>query len=502
MPTDGPQVWAGYRELDAVLAREPGGHATSPAWMAFLERWLLGGKVRAVVRKGRQGGGSEVLGHRLPVAIALFGDYVVPPGQRSRVLFVSQRQLEANDKLLGVQHVLDALRVRHTRSGDEVALVNKPVVFQSFPCVEAAMRGPSGIYALEDELPVWRNADGVNPAHRIDAAILPIGATQPNFRLGSIGSPIGTKDFHAELFARGETSHQCIAEGPSWFWNPAITEERTHELQPDEVAWRREFAAIPQGALQAAFDPDAVHEAFLPRDVASFEGTPLVCLDPAGRGSDTFAICAAGWCAQPVNPNAGFDVEPVMYADGTMSRAIIVHRDRPRRPVEAPPPLFTAWGFQSIPAEFRAGMSIEKIADSIVHLAREVGAPLAVTDQTEAFSICSLLDRRGLKSEVFNNGGQNAAKCVSRLRMLLNMRRVFIEGDDYVRSQFLEYEERVTASGIDYDQGRDARNAHFDDVAAVMVGVRGDIEGLMRGSPARRGPSLVIDRPDGTRIEI
>ncbi|HEY6461675.1 MAG TPA: hypothetical protein VIY73_16015 [Polyangiaceae bacterium] len=484
MPSDGPKVWAGYRELDALLAREPVGHATSPAWMAYLERWLLGGRVRAVLRKGRQGGGSEVFGHRLPVAIAIFGDHVIPPGTRARILFVSQRQAEANDKLRGVEHVLNVLRVRHARSGDEVALLDRPIVFQSYPCSESAVRGPTCLYALEDELAVWRNADGVNPAHRIDAAILPSGATQPNFRIAAVSSPIGFEDFHAELFARGETANQCVAEGPSWHWNPVITEQRTHELQPDEVAWRREFAAIPQGALQAAFDPDAVNAACEPRTLESIDGTPVVALDPAGRGSDDFAICAVGWCFQQQDPDAGYVKEPVLYADGTPSSAFIVHRDRPRAPVEPLPTLLTAWDFRSIPAAFRHGMTVESIVGGIVALGRDVGASRAVTDQSEAFSLGSLLQSRGLPVEVYNNGGANGARCVSRLRGLLNARRVYIDGGERVRRQLLAFEEKVGANGISYQQSRDPHGGHYDDLSAILLGVRADLEGTLRFGPA------------------
>ena len=498
MPSDGAQVWAGYRELDAVLAREPGGHATSPAWMEFLERWLLGGKVRAVVRKGRQGGGSEVLGHRLPVAVVLFGRYVTPPGTRMRVVFASQRQLEAADKLHGVEHVLKALHVPHSRSGDTIELRDRPVVFQSFPCSESAVRGPSAVYALEDELAIWRDGGGVNPAHRVDAAILPSGVTQENFRIASISSPIGSEDFHAVLFERGETAHQCVGWGPSWYWNPSISEARTHELQPDEIAWRREFAALPQGALSAAFDPDAVRFAFEPRVRDTIVGSPVVALDPAGRGQDTYAICGVGWAMPMVDPDAGYEQEPLYHPDGSLSSAVLIHRDR-RVHVEPPKPLLCAWNFRSIDAAFRRHLEIDEIADTIAELAREIGAPRAVTDQSEAFSLVSLLGRRGLPTSVYSFGGKNGARVISRFRQLLNARAVFIEAGASVMQQFLQFEERVTANGISFQQrGRDASGGHLDDVSAVLVGVRADLEGHLSESPAGGRRGLVAHHADGS----
>jgi hypothetical protein len=487
MPSDGRAILAAYMAVDAVASREPGGHATSPPWLAFLERWLLSGRVRAVVRKGRQAGGSEVFGHRLPVTIALFGTHAIAPGTRARVLFVSQRQKEADDKLFGVAHLLDLLHQRYSRSGDTIELADRPIVFQSFPCSEMAVRGPTCVYALEDELAIWRNADGANPAHRIDQAILPSGVTQENFRIAAVSSPIGTEDFHAELFKRGETASQCIAEGPSWYWNPAITLARTHELQPDEVAWRREFAAMPQGSLSSAWDPEAIEYAFEPRTRASSVGSPVVALDPAGSGQDSYAICGIAWTLPLIDPDDRFAAEPVLDAAGRPTGAVIVHRDRPLANYTTPVAVFTAWNFQTIASGFRQHLSIDEIADRIAALARSIGAPRAVTDRSEAFSLVSLLERRRLKAEVYSFGGLNGVRVVSRFRQLLNVRSVYIEAGEAVKQQFLAFEERIGQNGITYHQGRDASGGHFDDVSAVLVGVQADLAGHLMGGPERSG---------------
>jgi hypothetical protein len=85
-------------------------------------------------------------------------------------------------------------------------------------------------------------------------------ATQPFAFEVCSSSPWGTDDYHAELFDQGDTDHQLTSFAPTWIANPTITEERTHELEPDEKIWSREYAAIPGATVSQALDrEDATH---------------------------------------------------------------------------------------------------------------------------------------------------------------------------------------------------------------------------------------------------
>jgi hypothetical protein len=138
--------------------------------------------------------------------------------------------------------------------GDAIEVPRRPVIVQSFPSSSAIARGPSSWMWWEDEMPVWTDDTGANPARERDGAIVPTGAMHDNFRIYSVGSPLGDDDYHAKLVDLGDTPQQRVFSGPSWHWNPTLTEERCRDLQPDPVLFAREFAAEPQAGSRVALD--------------------------------------------------------------------------------------------------------------------------------------------------------------------------------------------------------------------------------------------------------
>ena len=113
-------------------------------------------------------------------------------------------------------------------------------------------------------MPARRDGDGANPAAERDAAIVPAGAMHPNFRIYSVGTPLGFLDHHAKLVAMGSTPSQRVYSGPTWHWNPTLTEARCRELQPIERLFLREFAAIPQGTETSVFSIEDIDRAMQP----------------------------------------------------------------------------------------------------------------------------------------------------------------------------------------------------------------------------------------------
>ena len=492
MASDGATILRGYKHVDKLLAAEPGGHATSPAWMAFLERWLLSGKTRAVASKGRQGGASEVMGGRLAVAIALFGEHRAPPGTRLRILFISTRQKEADEKLYATAHVLGVLGEPHKRTGDSIELLAKPIVFQSYPCREDAVRGGTCIYVLEDEMASWRSDEtSANPAHRIDAAILPSGITQPNFRIASVSSPMGAEDFHAQLFDRGETENQCVAHGPSWYWNPAISEAATRAIQPDERAWKREFAAIRQGSSLSAFDPEAIATAF---EVPALDtlGMPVIPMDAAGRGSDSFVWAIGGWARAKATLADRFLVLDVPGEPDLVELVRDANGAPARNPAwTAPLPFLYVTRFKCLDGSYRSGITAGDIAKLIAQDAQSVGARLVVCDNYESFGFESLLAQFGLRLNAYAWGGQSKPRAVERLRRMLNDKAIKFARCEPLRRELLAFEERIGANGITYGAGKDPTGGHFDHLSAVLTLVMADAAGDLYASPTRRSSNII-----------
>lgn len=218
---------------------------TSPWWRRQLERFFRSGRRQFVLRVGRRGGKSSTL-CRVAVAWALFGEYKVPPGDIGIVAFVSVSRDESSQRLRTIEAILGVLQVRYRRSGDAIELDDKNTGFKTFTASVAGVSGPTCLMVLGDELAKWKDADtGSNPAREVIASLKPTVATQPNAPLFWSSSAFGKDDFHATMFDRGDAPDQLVAHAATWEANPSVSEQSTHDLEPDLATWSREYAAIP-----------------------------------------------------------------------------------------------------------------------------------------------------------------------------------------------------------------------------------------------------------------
>jgi hypothetical protein len=251
-----------FDELDRGLVGA-GFPPTSPWWRRQIERFFRSGRRQFVLRVGRRGGKSSTL-CRVAVAWALFGAFKVPPGDIGIVAFVSVSRDESGQRLRTIEAILGVLEVRYRRSGDTIELEDRNVGFKTFTASVAGVSGPTCIMVLGDELAKWKDADsGTNPAREVIASLKPTVATQPNAPLFWSSSAFSKEDFHAQLFDRGDTADQVVAHAATWEANPSVTEQATHDLEPDHATWQREYAAIPSdsttenwfgAAIEAAID--------------------------------------------------------------------------------------------------------------------------------------------------------------------------------------------------------------------------------------------------------
>jgi hypothetical protein len=235
--------------------------ATSPWWRNQLERFFRSGRRQFVLRVGRRGGKSSTL-CRVAVAWALFGAFAVPPGDIGIVAFVSVSRDESAQRLRTIEAVLKVLQVKYRRSGDAIELEDRNVGFKTFTASVAGVSGPTCIMVLGDELAKWKDADtGSNPAREVIASLKPTVATQPNAPLFWSSSAFSKDDFHAAMFDRGDTADQMVAHAATWDANPSVSEQSTHELEPDFLTWQREYAAIPSDSAIENWFGDALDRA-------------------------------------------------------------------------------------------------------------------------------------------------------------------------------------------------------------------------------------------------
>ena len=130
-----------------------------------------------------------------------------------------------------------------------------PFGIACFPCNAKAPRGPAVPVVIADEPAHWPTEDEyVNADTAVLAAVKPAMAQFPDSKLIAISSPLGETGLHYETVETnlGDDAdpHVLAVEGPTWEWNPQITEERTREIEKDEETRNREFGGKPSGSRQ------------------------------------------------------------------------------------------------------------------------------------------------------------------------------------------------------------------------------------------------------------
>jgi hypothetical protein len=481
MPSDGKALLQSYRRVDGVL-QAAGFPATSPTWMATLEEFWLSGRRRLVVRKGRQGGGSTTMA-RVAAVCGLYGKHRIAKGSRGVFAFVSIRKDEASERLENIAQVLDALGITYERTEYEIQLVGKPIVWRSLTCTTRE-RGTTMIGLVEDEVSSWINKDGsANPASEVDAALTPALITQPNARIYSISSPLGTLDFHAELYDRGDDAYQMTACGPSWYWNPSLTEADTRALQPDLRIWRREFAAIPSASASSVFTEEALRACFVPQPNLKKVSNTIMAIDPNSGKQCDYAFAIGAWCTRVWTGDwkDKYICKPIIRSpnDGLIGPA----NDRiPIQPLTRNPDFGSdkrIFALETVSAFTDKTLAASDIVERLAALDRKLSIVDVVSDQREAFANYTLFKQQGLRFTEIPWTAPLKVETVSHLARLVEERRILFPPDESLLRELLQFEERITPSGITYvGKGR------TDRTSAILTLLMADFkEGMFRGSP-------------------
>lgn len=287
-------LFAAYKGIDAELVSK-GFEPTSPWWLEQLGRAFNRHQQRRlrrwIIRAGRRGGKSSTL-CRLAVLIALFGEWSVPPGDTAVIAIVSVKTDEAAARLRTIRSILTALGLKFDERGTELELRGeRPCLFKVFPCNVDSV-GFTSVLVIGDEVARWESRDtGANPAQEVIGSLAPTMATQPSAFMVLSSSPWSVDDFHAKCFDQGDGATQMVSYAPTWVANPTISEADTHELEPDERVWSREYAAVPGATVSAALDPADVSACF-GREPTGKLGRGFLAIDASSLRGDAFAWIA------------------------------------------------------------------------------------------------------------------------------------------------------------------------------------------------------------------
>jgi hypothetical protein len=236
----------------------------SAFWLKRLEAFFKSGKIRFVARIGRRGGKSSTM-CRVAVALVLYGNFRIPPGDTGVFAFVSVDRKEAKQRLVTIRTILEALGVRHRPTAEEIHVIGMPRAFKVYTCSFRTSVGFTGIGLVCDEVSRWRDDDtGSNPATEVFRSMRPTMKTQRKYGACEflISSPWSTLDAHHDAFEKGDNKLQMVVHAPTWVANPTVTEKECREEEDDEEAFQREYAAIPmRSGVQAFFDAISIDAA-------------------------------------------------------------------------------------------------------------------------------------------------------------------------------------------------------------------------------------------------
>jgi hypothetical protein len=194
---------------------------------------------------------------RVGVGETAFGEHVNSPGDVAQFAIISAERGQARDRIVMIKKICDTLiaaqEIENCKGFAEHVEFSE--VGRAIKCFTASLSGVvgfSGIGAILDEVCRW-NDEGVNPAREVIESIMPTFATQPNAKLWMISSPWSTLDEHARRYDLGDSDERRVFHAETWIANPTLSEERTHQLEPDQQAWEREYAAKPMASDDSKF---------------------------------------------------------------------------------------------------------------------------------------------------------------------------------------------------------------------------------------------------------
>lgn len=436
-------------------------HRLTPWWKARLTQFFRS-RARLFVGRVGRGGIKSTTAVKVALAIVLFGEFEIPPGERHYFAFVSVGRDEAAQRLRLLEAYLRALGIKFTRAADTIDLVGMPRGFKVLTC---SVEGTSGFRCIgfaADEAAKWSNADGsANPAKEVIASLRAMTVTHPNALEFIISSPLSTVDYHYELVERGSNEHQIVAIAPTWVANPSITEDQTHALEPDARIWAREYRAIPQASSGSAFDYTAIERAMRLRSAPTRRGTPHLILDPSSGKKDTLAWGVCRW-------NRAHDARVYLAFDL----------------------------IDGIEGRFFEQVDANAVADRLATVARQHGAEVVHSDQRESFSLRGAINSRDLEfvEHPWTNAGKIAA--VEKLRAWFRDDVIALPAHEKLRRELATFEEKFTPTGaLTYG----ARGSGHDDYVALLItAAMADIEGFL-DAPSGGGGFVPMGVPSRTR---
>lgn len=327
---------------DTVLEKTLVGKGFHPAgkwWTATLGKIFSHRPRLVVVRAGRRAGKS-VHSSRGALHDTITRDWRIDPGDIGIIAIVSARRWQAEDRVKTLRKYVEALGYEIVKPDnnarfDFVIPGKGTFSVRALSATGGDVVSGTFVAVICDEVARWIDDRGFNPATEVIASIKPSLASTGGI-MWLISSPMGTQDAHAKEFNQGDSEHRLVFHAETWVANSELfTEEDCRALEPDDLIFRREYAAQPLAAdgglwLNSALLDVAIGAPF-GESIDTVTGGDLAFMRDAAAisvvSSDEYSRMRLTACSEwrpidnPLVPNDVID-EAIAIAKGRRSRAV------------------------------------------------------------------------------------------------------------------------------------------------------------------------------------
>jgi len=268
---------------------------------AWLDAYEQGQVLELWACVGRGSAKSTAL-YKLALFFMLFGDFVVPPGERHFAIVLSRLKEEAAKGITIIASWLDLLGVPYRLVGDVIELVDMPRGIRVVAASVAASSGWRAFFIGRDERSKWPTG-GVEEmdAEEIDASSTAMTATHPLAPTVTTGSAWGAiGKFYNTITAGSDDGKIVLGPAATWVAAPHVKEADLRRKEKDPKKFAREYLCVFQSGATSALDPDLLRAAgkqTLTRMVAL--GQVVMANDwSSGQANATAWLCAQ-WVHEP-----------------------------------------------------------------------------------------------------------------------------------------------------------------------------------------------------------
>jgi hypothetical protein len=495
---------AQFLEFDDALASR-GVPPLTAWWRDGIGAWLDAYEGQHVLELwgcvGRGAAKSTAL-YKLSAFFAVFGDFVVPAGERHYAIVLSRLREEAGKGIAIIARWLALLGVPHHVAGDVVELDELPRGVRVVAASVAAASGWRAFFVGKDERSKWPSS-GIEEidATEIDTSATSMTATHALAPSVSFGSAWGAFGSFFDAIDGGTTAERVVlGPTPTWIAAPHITEESTHRKERDPKRWAREYKCVFQSGATSALDPDHVRACLRPFRQGERMGQVIMACDwSQGRGDGRARLFAQFWTPEPTERDL-YETEDL--ADGCYRVVENPNGTWKRKPT--PPvlkPELHVFGIAALEGRWAdQGITSDAIIADDVAAARPFAVSQVFADPYMGLVLQSDYARHQLAYVPQTWSTETKSEALMQLRRWLADGQLVIE-ETWEGRRLVE--EMVRLSEIIRPSGAlsiGARSGHDDRVACLLNVAMAQAALHLPGSPHGSGDGMTVHKADGRVI--